>query len=165
VSARRVSAGIASGIAALVLALSGTATAAASGLPSASSAPTAAVVPHAGSVDSSFAFCNTPKGGSTIACFAAELHYLSRTQFRLNTVQLEDSLCDGRSAIADVYDQNGWTGHEFVNSNGCHTTKDFGSVTISPSHAVQYVYIRLYACNRANCSSGVNSLRHANPFF
>ena len=164
-SARRVLAGIASGIAALVLALSGTATAAASGLPSASYAPTTAVIPNAGSVDSSFAFCNTPRGGPTIACFAAELHYVSRTQFRLNTIQLEDSLCDARSAVADVYDQNGWTGHEFVDSNGCHTTKDFGSVTISDSDGVQYVYIRLYACNSLNCSNGVNSLRHFNPHF
>lgn len=132
-----------------------------------SSAPAAAAVPNvaaAGSVDSSFSFCNTPKGGATIACFAAELHYVSKTRANLNTVQLEDRLCDARSSYADVYDQNGWLGVEFVN-NHCNTTNDWSQVVISDPDGIQYVQIRLYACNSTSCSSVVNSLKHYNPYY
>lgn len=122
----------------------------------------APAIPAIGSVDSSFDFCNTPKGGATIACFAAELHYNSRTSFKLNTIQLEDRLCDGRSSYADVYDQNGWLGVEFVN-NHCNTTVDYPTTTISDPDGVQYVYIHLYACNSTSCSDAWNSYRHYNP--
>jgi hypothetical protein len=67
--------------------------------------------------------------------------------------------------VADVYDQNGWAGVEFVNSNGCHTTKDFSAQTITDPDGVHYVYIRLYACNSNGCSSIVNSRLHYNPYW
>jgi hypothetical protein len=132
-----------------------------SGAPVSAGAPAA---PAAGSVDSSFSFCNTPKGGPTIACFLAELHYVSRTEFRLNTIQLEDRLCDARSSYADVYTQDGWTGIEYVN-NQCNTTVDVPETTHSDSNGIQYVQIRLYACNSTSCSSAVNSLAHYNPYW
>lgn len=152
------------GVAALMLSVPGTALAATGGGSATSGAVTASAIPAAGSVDSSFSFCNTPKGGATIACFAAELHYNSKTSFKLNTIQIEDRLCDARSSYADVYDQNGWLGVEFVN-NHCNTTVDYGTTTISDPDGVQYVYIRLYACNSTSCSSAVNSLKHDNPYW
>jgi hypothetical protein len=130
----------------------------ASAAPVRSSAPdsaTPAVLP----VNSEFSFCN-----SNIACFVAELHYVSRTEFQLENAQLEDTLCDNRSVFADVYDQNGFLA-EFRNSEGCNSTADFPTETISDPNGVAYVYIRLYACNSTSCSSVVNSRRHGNPHF
>lgn len=51
------------------------------------------------------------------------------------------------------------------NSNGPHTTKDFPdkSITVQQAH-VQFVYVRVLACNPFGCSTGQNSLKHYNPF-
>jgi len=124
-------------------------------------ATTTAAAPAASPVNSDFSFCN-----SNIACFAAELHYAGHKSFTLSSIQLENSLCDNRSAFADVYDQNGFM-HEFENSS-CNTTKDFSSANLNDPDGVHYVYIRLYQCNLniiTGCSSVKNSQKHYNPYW
>jgi hypothetical protein len=85
--------------------------------------------------------------------------------FKLSSIQLQDTLDDDRSAFTDIYDDWGWTGETFENSNGPHTTKDFPdkSITVQQAH-VQFVYVRVFACNSFGCSTGQNSLKHYNPF-
>lgn len=85
--------------------------------------------------------------------------------FKLSSIQLQDTLNDSRSASTDIYDDWGWTGIEFENSNGPNTTKDFPdkSYTAQQDH-VQFVYVRVFACNSFGCSNGQNSLKHYNPF-
>ena len=117
------------------------------------------------SPDSDFYKCNKPIGGRTIACFAAHNHFAGMKTFRLSSIQLQDTLNDQRSAFTDVYDDWGWTGIEFINSNGPNTTKDFPdeSFTAQQPH-VQFVKVRVYACNHLNCSNFQDSLPHKNPF-
>ena len=85
--------------------------------------------------------------------------------FKLSSIQLQDTLDDSRSAFTDIYDDWGWTGYTFENSNGPHTTKDFPdtSITVQQPH-VQFVYVRVFACNSLGCSTGQDSLKHFNPF-
>jgi hypothetical protein len=120
--------------------------------------PSAQIVPAANAVNSEFDFCN-----SNIACFLSTLHFVSHTQFQLQSTQLVDSLCDNRSVYADVYDQNGYLA-EFSNSLGCHRVADFPTETISDSGGVRYVQIDLYACNFWGCSSDAWSLPHWSPY-
>lgn len=124
-------------------------------------AATTAATPAASPVDSNFSFCN-----SNIACFKAKLHFAGHKSFTLSSIQLENKLCDNRSAYADVYDQNGYM-YEFRNSS-CNTTKDFSSVNLNDSGGVHYVYIALYQCNLniiTGCSSNKNSTWHYNPYW
>lgn len=112
-------------------------------------APSAAIrhagadIPQATSPDSDFYKCNKPTGGATIACFAAHNHFAGMKTFKLSSIQLQDTLNDQRSAFTDIYDDWGWTGIEFENSNGPNTTKDFPdkSFTAEQPH-VQFVYVR-----------------------
>ena len=122
-------------------------------------------IPQAASPDSDFYKCNKPTGGATIACFAAHNHFAGMKTFKLSSIQLQDTLDDSRSAFTDIYDDWGWTGIEFENSNGPHTTKDFPDKSFTAQQAhVQFVYVRVFACNSFGCSTGQNSLKHYNPF-
>lgn len=104
--------------------------------------------------------CRTAGGIHTTAL----REFTGKTTFQLTYVNLQDTLCDNRSVYADVYTDNGWLG-EFVNSAGCHSD----AVWDDPIHFtdvgnVQYVFIRLYACNSTSCSSYTDSARHWNPY-
>jgi hypothetical protein len=133
--------------------------------PSAATRHAGADTPQATSPDSDFYKCNKPIGSQTIACFAAHNHFAGMRTFKLSSIQLQDTLDDSRSAFTDIYDDWGWTGVTFENSNGPHTTKDFPdkSITVQQPH-VQFVYVRVFACNSFGCSTGQDSLKHYNPF-
>jgi len=135
-------------------------------------------VTAAAPVNSTFNFCNfTGPNGTAIACFYAQLHFSNRYQFTLSSVQLSDDACDGRSAMALVHDQQdvypagtyGGRLYTYKNSNGCYTTKYFGTGYFEgTSPGVQYVQVALFACNSAlanNCSKTVSSLKYYNPYF
>jgi hypothetical protein len=93
------------------------------------------------------------------------LHFVNRNEFTLAGTDLSDTLCDGRTAIADVETQDGYLA-EFTNPQGCGTDATFwGPIYFTHSAGIHYVYIRLYACNTHGCSSPQNSLKHYNPYW
>jgi hypothetical protein len=148
--------------AAVTLALSGTALAApaASSSPSHAVAPAARTVFAAGTINSTFSFRNTD-----LAFFRARLHYIGRARFRLSSITLRDDKCDHRSVYADVTDQDGFL-HEFANHRGCgHATKPAAITLADTANGVEYVYIRLYACNVNGCSDVTPSAHHSNPYW
>lgn len=119
--------------------------------------------PNAGTVDSSFNFCNTT--GGTIACFQAKLHFVNRYTFDLSNINLEDTLCDSRAVYADVYSQRAYFA-EYSDTKGCSTdTYIAGPRQYSDNLGVQYVQINLYACNNTSCSSQAWSAQHYNPYY
>lgn len=145
----------------------GSGVAPASASSSTASASTAVAVIGPLPVDSVFNFCNTT--GGKIGCFIAHLHYVSRNEFTLSDVQVQDTLNDSRSVIADIYNQDGWLG-EFVNSQGPNTTASWeGPIPFSYPYGTKLVYVRLYACNNnpftPPCSRSKNSRTHGNPYW
>jgi hypothetical protein len=126
-------------------------------------APASAAPP----VTSEFSRCNNSgPGGATIACIHATLTFINYHSYKLTNINVSDNSCDGRSAIADLYDSyQGWTGDEFKNSNGCGTSKTWpGPRTISVAGTVFFVYMTIYAQNTTGTSSVWLTGKRYNPF-
>lgn len=124
------------------------------------------------SADSNFSFCNTT--GGKIACFTAHLHFDNRYHFTLSNIVVTDTLCDNRSALAYVADQNGVWGrgslggveYTYKNSLGCHHSESFGTEHFeSKGDGAQFVYIGLFGANRLGHSTVSYSYLHYNPYF
>jgi hypothetical protein len=124
------------------------------------------------SADSNFSFCNTT--GGKIACFTAHLHFANRYHFTLSNIVVTDTLCDNRSALAYVADQNGVWGrgslggveYTYKNSLGCNHSESFGTENFESTGAgTQFVYIGLFGANRLGHSTVTYSYLHYNPYF
>jgi hypothetical protein len=124
------------------------------------------------SADSNFSFCNTT--GGKIACFTAHLHFDNRYHFTLSNIVVTDTLCDNRSALAYVADQNGVWGRgslggvvfTYKNSRGCNHSESFGTEHFeSKGDGTQFVYIGLFGANRLGHSTVTYSYLHYNPYF
>jgi hypothetical protein len=87
----------------------------------------------------------------------------------MSNIKLSDTLCDGRSAYAYPYTQNGFTGHGWENARGCGSTQYYNNYTYTNnSIRVHYVHIRLISCSNAYlnpCSDDAWSLLHYNPYW
>lgn len=124
-----------------------------------------------------FNFCN--KTGGTIACFSADIAFLSAWRFEIWQVALSDTLNDGREPIALVwsldsnskyydYPANEYNGfaYTWINGDGPDTTthnpaREFVSTNGSEVYSAQ---IELYACG-TNCSNSTDSYARINPWY
>jgi hypothetical protein len=97
------------------------------------------------------------------ACFKAKLTFQGDDTFVLSNVRLADTRCNDRSVFAYVEDQNGFLG-QVENANGCHTTATWSSLALSDPRGVEWVQMRLYACDPTSCISIPYSLEHHNPY-
>jgi hypothetical protein len=125
--------------------------------------------------DSTFAFCNTT--GGTIACFHAVLSYTDSKHFTLGDITLSDTLKDNRAVQALVFSQaESWiTGlygpgfsqpYTFFNGKGAGSVINFGTFAFSSQFGdnIDWLQIRLIACNSTSCSTAAYSFRHGNPY-
>ena len=156
--------GMASAQSGTVAPASGTATAVRSAVPATQPVDVTMAVPAAFPVNSTINFCNNT--GGKIACFKANLHYVSVIRFQLRNVVLSDTLADNRAVTAQIWTQAGRIGGELQNNNGGGSSRTWkGPLTYTRGGGILYIHIRLFAHNWAGDSKSAWSKKHYNPYW
>ena len=99
--------------------------------------------------------------------------FIEPSHFTLSNIVVTDTLCDNRSALAYVADQNGVWGrgslggveYTYKNSLGCNHSESFGTEHFERGAGTQFVYIGLFGANRLGNSTVSYSYLHYNPYF